>query len=130
MKNGSGFTLTEILIVVVIIGIISGISMPVYVKAIERGRQAEAITILNSMRDAQLRFYYETGGKYAGVIGPPDWVDPITKYFDVESFYDDNGTANGIAKVTRRDVQLGNFPPDYGMWIYVNGIIDKDPNVP
>lgn len=57
----TGFTLIEILIVLVIVGILASLSLPRYGRITERSRQAEAITILSVMRGAQLRYSADNG---------------------------------------------------------------------
>jgi len=54
-----GFTLLELITVVVIIGILAMIAVPQFFKVAERGRAAEAINLLGSLRSAQLRYYAE-----------------------------------------------------------------------
>jgi len=54
-----GFTLIEIMIVVVIIGIISAIAMPSYTNYVRESRRAEAMTLISQVISAQERFYIE-----------------------------------------------------------------------
>lgn len=47
-----GFTLLEVLAVVVIIGILASISMPIYTRSIERSRAMEAMSNVKAINDA------------------------------------------------------------------------------
>ena len=47
-----GFTLLELLVVVLIIGILSGIAWPQYMRAIEKARSTEAMQHLKTLNDA------------------------------------------------------------------------------
>lgn len=95
LLNKRGFTLLELMIVVIIIGILASIAIPQYIKTIERARAAEAFANLDSIRSAMQRFWTDqlarTGtGTYAGAIlaagaGQLDIDDPNNaafRYFD------------------------------------------------
>jgi len=60
------FTLIELLIVVVIIGILASIAMPQYVKVIKKAKTAEALINLGALRGAMDRYWYNeiASGEY------------------------------------------------------------------
>ena len=61
IKKSKGFTLIEMLVVVLIIGILAGIALPQYNKAVERSRAAEPQIILKDMFRAQQGCLIKTG---------------------------------------------------------------------
>ena len=82
MKTRRGFTLLELLMVVIIIGILASIALPQYIKATERARAAQAISWLGTIRSAELRFAAtSTANAYTNnvalldidIVQPPEW---------------------------------------------------------
>ena len=58
-SNTSGFTLVELIVVVVIIGILSAIAIPSFNNASDKAKQKEASTLLASYAKAAQAFYTE-----------------------------------------------------------------------
>ncbi len=67
IRNKRGFTLLEVLIVLVILGVLAGLAVPVYTAQLERARAAEAIQMLGAIRSSMVR-YYGNNGTYAGAV--------------------------------------------------------------
>lgn len=65
-----GFTLLEILIVLVILGILSGLAVPSLQAPVERGRAVEAYKNLDQTRQALARYYLKND-TYDGATIPP-----------------------------------------------------------
>lgn len=65
-----GFTLLELLMVVIIIAILASIALPQYLRVSERARGAEALTILKAIHGAEQRFKAEVpNGTYQTNLG-------------------------------------------------------------
>ena len=56
-----GFTLIEVLVVVLMVGILSSIAVPQYRRAVERTRVAEVQTLLRSIYESRERIAWERG---------------------------------------------------------------------
>ena len=56
MKNKKGFTLVEILVCILIIGVLTTIALPVYLRAREKAKAAEAISVLGTVALAEHRY--------------------------------------------------------------------------
>ncbi len=86
-KNNKGFTLIELMVVVGIIGIITGIAVPSFQRFTARAKQANARTELSAIYGMERAFFTEFGAYHSNltVIGyAPDGV-PLT----VEGCLDD-----------------------------------------
>ncbi len=63
MKNGflslTGFTLLEILIVIVIIGILASLAIPNFIKTTEAAKGKEAVVNLETIRTAERMYYLD-----------------------------------------------------------------------
>ena len=56
-----GFTLIELLVVVLIIGILASIALPQYQKTVEKSKATQALTLLNSLGQAQTAYRLSSG---------------------------------------------------------------------
>ena len=54
--NPQGFTLLELLMVVIIIAILASIALPNYLRVVEKSRATEVINILGALRAAEIRY--------------------------------------------------------------------------
>ena len=66
-SNAKGFTLLELLVVVLIIGILAGIALPQYQRAKEKSIMTEGIQLAKQIAEANQR-YYLVNDKYADDI--------------------------------------------------------------
>lgn len=106
MNYKKGFTLIELIIVIVVIGILATIALPRYSKVVERARVAEAKSMLSAIRNAQYRYY----SQYSNYTDDKNMLDieiDDGKYF---SFSVVSGP-DSLATASRQDVELGEYLP-------------------
>jgi len=82
MRQKSGFTLIEIMIVIAIVGILSAIAIPAYGDYVKRGKIVEAVAGLSEMR-VKMEQYFQDNRTYvdacvAGTVAP---LPPATTNF-------------------------------------------------
>jgi prepilin-type N-terminal cleavage/methylation domain-containing protein len=104
-----GFTLVELMIVVVVVGILAAVAIPMYQVVPERARASEAAAGLGTIRSA-MRIYYSENGTYVNasftdgapvttgdILGVAD-ADLLGRYFSSESYtFDGAPTANAFS---------------------------------
>ena len=82
MRKKSGFTLVELAVVVVIIGVLAAFAVPRFLASVERSKAAEAFNYLSSIQAAQER-YHARQGTYADTVEGLDIKFTPPKYFTV-----------------------------------------------
>ncbi len=91
-KNKAGFTLTELMAVVIIVAVLAGIAFGSYKKAVERSRFAEGQVAGATVAEAVSRYYYDNlDTSYASTM-------PQASYLDVGFANDRSCTLNPSSK--------------------------------
>ncbi len=76
-RSAKGFTLLEILIVLVVLGVVAGLMFPVLAVQVNRSKGQEAVTALGTVKEAAVRYYQTKGNSsYTGAALPIDGYDP------------------------------------------------------
>jgi len=82
MCNGKikqGFTLLELIIVIITVTILASVALPRFFKTIEYSRVGEAFMVMSSLRSSTQRCYVASSGTYVGCdIGTIDFIPPNT----------------------------------------------------
>ncbi len=63
-RNQGGFTLVEVLAVLIIVAILAGVGTPIYLSYVEGARAAEAQTTISSIVSSE-KIFYQKHGRYA-----------------------------------------------------------------
>ncbi len=101
--KGSGFTLLELLIVVIIVGILATFAIPQFLGFVDRSREGEATNLISSILTAEL-LYFQENGQFSAVPGdlalnipsnPRHW-SPIVSGTSIQV----PGTATGTPALT------------------------------
>ena len=77
-----GFTLVELAVVIIIIGVLAAFAVPRFLKSVERSKAAEAFNYLSAVRAAEERFQVQNG-TYCDDVTKLDIQMPAPKYFTV-----------------------------------------------
>lgn len=132
MKIRRSFTLLELIVVIIIIGVLATLGFVQYSKVVEKGRRAEAATNLGSLRSMAYVWHQEGGhgtaypatADLSSLLGLPTSCSQITHYFSY-SINSGNGTATST-----RCTSGGKSPSSteaYSMGLTIDGIKSSSP---
>ena len=129
-KTKRGFTLVEMLIVVMMIGILAAVAVPTYMKTVEKSRATQAISTLNEIARAQNVYNVKTG-HFSGVFMPlpleikdKDGNDATEREFEDKYF---SYMLNVPTRYSARAMREYKDEPYYLYIDYVTGNISCEP---
>ncbi len=117
VRNSKGFTLIELMVVILIIGILAALAIPKFTNASAKAKISEVPTVMGSYENAQLARLAETGA--TGALTDLVFDAPTgSKWFNYTS--PSNGSYQGQARSA-----IGDFPAS-GI---INTTVDNGGNI-
>ena len=102
----SGFSLIELTIVVVILGVFATFAVPRFLSSVEKTKASEAFHYLAQIESAQARFNAENG-RYAWSINDLDISLDAPEFFYISGPYSSNWETKWEMKLTRNGASSG-----------------------
>jgi len=150
-KNKRGFTLIELMVVVIVVGILAAAAIPIYRFAMSRAYSSEAKATIGTMLTSMKVFYAENNNAYPTFVwGVSDELDPADDIMSILGVDTDTnnwwhaGYEKGLASTPTCSfgtvIAGGIFPNNSGeitplgsaagpyLWAY--GDVDEDPDLP
>jgi general secretion pathway protein G len=123
-KRNKGFTLVEILIVMVILGILAAIVIPQFSQASQEARLSEMINNLQMIRTQIELYKIQHGGQLPGTAAELDFVSALTNYTFADGSPSVAGAPRTFGKYLQRipknpfamtnDVEISGQEPQLG----------------
>ena len=108
LKNKKGFTIVELLIVIVVIGILATLVIVTFTGIQQKARNSQRQTDINAV-DSHVEAYYATNGNYPTLANLNDatWRSANMKGLDPEALKDPKATSDDLASGTGSATQYG-----------------------
>ncbi|MDA0667290.1 MAG: prepilin-type N-terminal cleavage/methylation domain-containing protein [Planctomycetota bacterium] len=102
----SGFSLVELTIVVVILGVLATFAVPRFMSSVEKTKASEAFSYMANIESAQARYSAENG-QYANTTNAMDIDLERPEFFSVSGPYSSNWETKWEMKLTRNGASSG-----------------------
>ena len=112
-----GFTLTEIIIVIIIVGILAAVGLSQYSATVEKSRLAEAKIRIGAMR--QLAYeYWLNNGTFTGITNADLGADNTCASNSFYHFYNAGSTSTYVVLIAGRCTANGKIPNASRIYYY------------
>ena len=122
-RNRKGFTLVELMVVVIIVLVLAGIAVPVYIHYIQEGKKSEAYATIDAIVTGGLVYFQKTSSYAGGTLEL--WLadDDVSnaKYFTYAITSADGAGFIVVATVTDAYENWGPMdPPGTVTWTHID----------
>ena len=122
LNQKSGFTLLEIIIVIIIVGVLASLALPRFFSTVEFSRSTEALASMSSLRGSVERCYLAQGGNYSGctmnaidVANPGTspganftyWITTVAAAYTIQARRDTVSGGDGTSQIFLRQDAAG-----------------------
>lgn len=115
-RSRRGFTLLELILVIIVIGILATLAIPKFADMAEKARGAEAVNTLGIIKTAEDMYKLETGG-YTNTIGYLDITVPTSGHVTFWTYDVLTGATSSYTLKAFRTSKAGGTQSD---WIGLN----------
>lgn len=126
-KKQKGYTLVELMVVIIIVLVLAGIAVPVYIHHVFESKKAEAYEMIDQICQGADDYFDQYDTFVGGTIGQFDLseVVPEAEYFTYK--------LRSLTKYTYvvTAVERGEWAPEgaFISWVHVSALCDGDPDL-
>ena len=126
LKQKSGFTLLEIIIVIIIVGVLASLALPRLFSTVEFSRSGEALASFSSLRSSLERCYLQNSSYATCTMATIDLTDPGTSPNAHFSYGVGGQTATGYLITATRTTRDGGTAGDLIHMTQTSATVTKD----